>query len=54
MVIDGKVKGALLAFKRAPFTCQKTPFYHAKGRLLQCKRVSIVFCYMNFYDMRVI
>ncbi len=54
MVIDGKAKGALLAFKRAPFACQKTPFYHAKGRLLQCKRASIVFCYMNFYDMRVI
>ena len=54
MVIDSKVKGALLAFKRAPFACQKTPFYHAKGRLLQCKRASIVFCYMNFYDMRVI
>ena len=54
MVIDSKVKGALLAFKRAHFTCQKTPFYHAKGRLLQCKRASIVFCYMNFYDMRVI
>ena len=54
MVIDGKVKGALLAFKRAPFTCHKTHFYHAKGRLLQCKRASIVFCYMNFYDMRVI
>ena len=54
MVIDSKVKGALLTFKRAPFACQKTPFYHAKGRLLQCKRASIVFCYMNFYDMRVI
>ena len=54
MIIDSKVKGALLAFKRAPFTCQKTPFYHAQGRLLQCKRASIVFCYMNFYDMRVI
>ena len=54
MVIDSKVKGALLASKRAPFTCQKMLFYHAKGRLLQCKRASIVFCYMNFYDMRVI
>jgi len=54
MVIDGKVKGALLAFKRAPFTCQKTPLFHAKRGLLQCKRASIVFCYMNFYDMRVI
>ena len=54
MVIDGKVKGALLAFKRAPFTCQKTPFYYAKGHLLQCKRASIVFCYMNFYDIKVI
>ena len=40
MVIDGKVKGALLAFKRAPFTRQKTPFYHAKGRLLERKRAS--------------
>ena len=54
MVIDGKVKGALLAFKRAPFTCQKTPFYYAKGHLLQCKRASIVFCCMNFYDIKVI
>ncbi len=54
MIIDGKVKGALLAFKRAPFTRQKTPFYHAKGRLLQCKRASIVFCYMNFYDMKAV
>ena len=54
MVIDGKVKGALLAFKRAPFTLQKMPFYHAKGRLLQCKRASIVFCCMNFYDIKVI
>ena len=40
MVIDGKVKGALLAFKRAHFTCQKTPFYHAKGRLLECNMPS--------------
>ena len=54
MVIDSKVKGALLAFKRAPFACQKTPFYQAKGRLLQCKRASIVFCCMNFYDIKVI
>ena len=54
MIIDSKVKGALLAFKRAPFTCQKTPFYYAKGHLLQCKRASIVFCYMNFYDIKVI
>lgn len=41
MVIDGKVKGALLAFKRAPFTCQKTPFYNAKDALLKHKRATI-------------
>jgi len=54
MVIDGKVKGALLAFKRAHFTCQKTPLFPAKRRVFQCKRASIVFCYMNFYDIKVI
>ena len=29
---------ALLPSKRCPFTLQKVPFYHAKGRLLHRKR----------------
>ena len=40
MLTKAKIKGALLQFKRAPFTHQKTPFYHAKGRLLERKRAS--------------
>ena len=35
------LKGALLCCKRAPFTLQKSIFYHAKGHLLLCKRVPI-------------
>ena len=38
MIINSKVKGALLHSKRAPFTCQKMLFYSLKGRLLECKR----------------
>jgi len=37
-VTDGVVKGALLRCKTYPFTLQKTPFYDAKGRLLEGKR----------------
>ena len=40
MITKAKIKGALLQFKRAPFTHQKTPFYHAKGRLLECNMPS--------------
>ena len=41
MITKAKIKGALLPFKRAPFTCQKMPFYIAKGALLECKRACI-------------
>ena len=41
MITKAKIKGALLQFKRAPFTCQKGMFCNAKGHLLQRKRASI-------------
>jgi len=48
----GKVKDALLHFKRAPFTRQKMPFYIAKDALLHCKRCSFtlqksIYCFAH-------
>mgnify|MGYP003094678634 CR=1 len=34
MITKAKIKGALLQFKRAPFTCQKGMFCNAKEHLL--------------------
>ena len=36
-------KGALLRFKRAPFTPQKSTFYPAEGHLLPCQSPSAIF-----------
>ncbi len=36
------LKGALLPCKRAPFTPQKSIFYHAKGHLLPCQSSPII------------
>ena len=37
------LKGALLRCKRAPFTPQKSTFYHAKGHLLPCQSSPVIF-----------
>jgi len=39
--MKGKVKDALLHFKRRPFALQKMPFWDAKGHVLRCKRAPI-------------
>ena len=36
------LKGALLRYKRASFTPQKSIFYHAKGHLLPCQSPSTI------------
>ena len=43
MLTKAKIKGALLQFKRAPFTCQKGMFCNAKGHLLPCNMPPITF-----------
>ena len=37
------LKGALLPCKRAPFTLQKSTFYHAKEHLLPCQSSPAIF-----------
>ncbi len=52
MITKAKIKGALLQFKRAPFTCQKGMFCNAKGHLLRVKRACFAMQKGIFYNAK--